>query len=74
MSTKKLTKKLDDLANDARAKAFDPEQHADNAIALAVHRMLHDPVLWAGVLAIYKENNGLFQRAFRQYIKDFLAL
>ncbi|MBD53361.1 MAG: hypothetical protein CL450_08775 [Acidimicrobiaceae bacterium] len=68
------TAKLDALAAQARERAFDPEKHCDNAIAIAMHRMLHDPVLWAGVVAIYTENGVLFQRAFRQYIKDFLQL
>jgi hypothetical protein len=68
------TAKLDELVAQAREKAFDPEKHADNAIALAVHRMLHDPVMWAGVVAIYTENGGFFQRGFRQYIKDFLEI
>lgn len=68
------TAKLDALAAQARGKTFDPEQHGENTIAIAMHRMLHDPVLWAGVVAIYTENGVLFQRAFRQYIKDFLQL
>lgn len=72
--TRMSTAKLDALAAQARGKTFDSEQHGENAIAIAMHRMLHDPVLWAGVVAIYTENGVLFQRAFRQYIKDFLQL
>jgi len=72
--TRMSTAKLDALAAQARDKVFEPEQHADNAITIAMHRMLHDPILWAGVVAIYTENGVLFQRAFRQYIKDFLQL
>ena len=68
------TSKLDKLATEAREKTFHASDHADNAIALAIHRMLHDEILWTGVIAIYKENNGLFQRAFRQYLKDYIQL
>lgn len=68
------TVKLDAIVEQARQKTFDAEKHADNEIALAMHRMLHDPVLWRGMKAIYVENGMLFQRALRGYIKDYIAL
>ena len=68
------TAKLDALAEQARQKQFDPSKYPENAIALAMHRILHDDVLWAGICAIYKENGMLFQRALRGYIQDFLKL
>ena len=68
------TTKLNSLAEQARQKEFDPSQHADNSIALALHRILHDDVLWAGICAIYVEKGMLFQRALRGYLHDFLKL
>ena len=55
------TAKLDAIVEQARQKTFDAEKHADNEIALAMHRMLHDPVLWRGMKAIYVENGMLFR-------------